>query len=142
LYENNEQFVDLNKEIEIIGDYLKLENESLGNKLDISVTQQGEIAEKKIAPLVLLPLVESCFEDSSPRPRKGAGILLDFDVSGLVLRVTLKINNLRSFSSEVFKKSIRIKNVKQRLNSFYAGKHQLEIVEYNQNYIVRLELAL
>jgi LytS/YehU family sensor histidine kinase len=142
LYENNEQSVALYKEIEIIGDYLKLENESHGNKLDISVTQQGEIAEKKIVPLVLLPLVECCFEHSSTRARKGAGIFLDFDVSGLLLKVTLKINNLRSFNSEVFKKSIRIKNVKQRLNSFYAGKHQLEIVEDNQNYIVRLELAL
>ncbi len=142
LYENNEKEVALNKEIEIIEDYLKLENESHGNKLDISVTQQGEIAEKKIVPLVLLPLVESCFEHSSARPRKGAGIFLDFDVTGLVLKVTLKINNLRSFSNEIFQKSIRIKNVKQRLNSFYSGKHHLEIMEDNQNFIVRLELGL
>ncbi len=142
LYENNEKTVRLNKEIEIIEDYLKLENESHGNKLDIKVRRLGEIGEKQIVPLVLLPLVESCFEHSSARPKKGAGIFLDFDVSGLALRVTLKCNNLPTFSQEVFQKSIRIKNVKQRLNSYYMGKHQLEIVEDNQNYIVRLELAL
>ena len=142
LYENSEKSVRLNKEIEIIEDYLKLENESHGNKIDIKVTRLGEIGDKQIVPLVLLPLVESCFEHSSARAKKGAGIFLDFDVRGLALSVTLRINNLRTFSQEVFQKSIRIKNVKQRLNSYYAGKHQLEIVKDNQNYIVRLDLAL
>ena len=142
LYENNEKSVRLIKEIEIIEDYLKLENESHGNKIDIRVTRLGEIGEKQIVPLVLLPLVESCFEHSPARPKKGAGIFLDFNVRGLALSVTLKCNNLRSFSQDVFQKSIRIKNVKQRLSSYYTGKHQLEIVEDNQNYIVRLELAL
>ncbi len=142
LYENGEKSVRLNKEIEIIEDYLKLENESHGNTIDIKVTRLGEIGDKQIVPLVLLPLVESCFEHSSARARKGAGIFLDFDVTGLALSVTLKINNLRTFSHELFQKSIRIKNVKQRLNSFYAGKHHLQIMQDNQNYIVRLELAL
>lgn len=142
LYENDEKFVALKKEISIIEDYLRLENESHGNKLDIRITQQGEVAEKSIVPLVLLPLVESCFEHSLARPKKGAGLFLDFDVSGLVLNVTLKINNLRSFSQEVFQKSIRVKNVRQRLNSFYADRHRLEILGDNQNYVVRLELGL
>jgi LytS/YehU family sensor histidine kinase len=142
LYENDERFVALKKEISIIEDYLRLENESHGNKLDISITQRGEIAEKKILPLVLLHLVESCFEHSSARPKKDAGIFLDFDVKGLALNVTLKINNLRSFSQEVFQKSIRVKNVKQRLNTFYADRHRLEISEDRQNYVVRLELGL
>jgi two-component system LytT family sensor kinase len=142
LYENSEKSVRLNKEIEIIEDYLKLENESHGNTIDIKVTRLGEIGERQIVPLVLLPLVETCFEHSSARAKKGAGIFLDFDVRGLALSVTLKINNLRTFSQEVFEKSIRIKNVRHRLNSYYSGKHRLDIVEDNQNYIVRLELAL
>lgn len=56
--------------------------------------------------------------------------------------MTLKINNLRSFSHEVFQKSLRIKNVKHRLNTYYTGKHHLGITEDNNNYIVQLEIGL
>ena len=142
LYENDEMSVPLKREIEMIEGYLKLEKECHGNRIDIQVTQQGKIDEKRIAPLVLLPLVESCFEHSSASQKKGSGVALNFSVTGLVLHVTLKINNLRSFSHEVFQKSLRIKNVKHRLNSFYREKHHLGITEKNSNYIIQLEIGL
>lgn len=142
LYENDEVTVPLNKEIEIIEGYLHLEREGHGNGLDIQVTQQGEVHEKRIVPLVLLPLVESCFEHSTLEQQEGAGISLDFTVTELALLVTLKISNLPSFTHDMFQQSLRIKNVKQRLNSFYQGKHVLEIAAEDQNYVVQLEMSI
>lgn len=142
LYENDERSVPLGKEIEIIDGYLKLEKEVHGNSVDIQVTQQGEIGEKRIQTMVLLPLVESCFEQSSISQKQDASLALDFTVKGLLLLVTLKINNLQNFSHEVFEKSLRIKNVRHMLNRYYTGKHQLDITEENNNYIVQLEIGL
>jgi len=142
LYENDELSVPLKKEIEMIEGYLKLEKECHGNRIDIQVTQQGKFDEKRIAPLVLLPLVESCFEHSSANQKKGSGVALNFNVIGLVLQFTFNINNLRSFSQEVFQKSLRIKNVKHRLNSYYRGRHELGITEENNNYTIQLEIGL
>ncbi len=142
LYENDETSVPLHKEIEVIEGYLELENEGHGNRIDIQVTQHGEVGKKRIVPLVLLPLVECCFEHSSITQKEDARISLDFDVTDLVLLVTLNINNMHSFSNDVFQKSLRFKNVKQRLNLYYSGKHQLEINEKNNNnYIVQLEMG-
>ena len=141
LYENDETSVPLHKEIEIIKEYLELEKEGHGNRIDIQVTQHGEVGENRIVPLVLLPLVECCFEHSSNTQKKDAGISLDFRVTEWVLFVTININNMRSFNNDVFQESLRIKNVKQRLNFYYTGKHQLEIMEKNNNYIVQLEMG-
>lgn len=142
LYENDERSVPLGKEIEIIDGYLKLEKEVHGNSIDIKVTQQGEIGEKRIQAMVLLPLIESCFEQSSFVTRQNASISIDFTIKGLILMVTMKINNLRNFSNEVFQKSVRIKNLKHMLGKHYTGRHQFGITEENDNYVVELKIGL
>ena len=78
LYENDETSVPLRKEIEVIKEYLELEKEGHDNAIDIQVTQHGEFSEHKIIPLVLLPLVECCFEHSSNTQKRDACISLDF----------------------------------------------------------------
>jgi LytS/YehU family sensor histidine kinase len=141
LYENDETSVLLRKEIEIIREYLELEKKGHNNAIDIQVTQHGEFGENKIVPLVLLPLVESCFEHSSNTQKKDACISLDLRITKWVLFVTINIDNMRNFNTKVFQDSLRIKNVKQRLNFYYTDKHQLEIVEKNNNYILKLEMG-
>ncbi len=141
LYENDKKCVPLQKEIEMIEGYLKFENESHGSIIDINVIQQGKIGDKNIVPLMLLPLVESCF-DYALEPKKGAGLFLDFDISNLLVQVTLKAYNLQSSSNKNFQQSIRHKNIKKRLDFYYPGRHDLQISEDKGSYFVRLELAL
>jgi len=141
LYENDETSIPLHKEIEIIEGYLDLEKERHGVRIDIQITQRGKVEEKRIMPLVLLPLVECCFEHSTISQKTNGSISIDFNATDLALLVILNINNIRSFSNEVFQKSLRIKNVKHRLSLYYAGKHHLEIMEKNDNYVVQLEMG-
>lgn len=142
LYENEEKSVPLSKEIEMIEGYLEFENEGRGNSIDLVVTKQGEIDDKRIVPLVLLPLVESCFDRSLTEAQKGASILLDFDVKKLVLELNIRINSLHDPLLGGFQETIRFKNAQQRLNFYYTGRYQLEITEANKNHVVRLEIAL
>ena len=142
LYENDEKTVPLKKEISLIEWYLTLEKEGQGKKVDMRLTQQGEIGERQIIPLLLLPLVETCFENSTWLQKKGAGIFLDFNVQGLLLKVTLKINNLSNFNIDAFQKSINKKNIRRRLDSFYSERHLMKIVQDNQSYTVHLDLKL
>jgi two-component system, LytTR family, sensor kinase len=140
LYENDEKFVPLQNEIAMIEKYLTLENEGVGNT--VKVTHQGEMDEMKIVPLLLLPLVESCFENSAVGQRNGRSVSIDFNLDSRLLSVTLTINDLQNVSTELFQKSIRIKNVRQRLTSYYAGKHDMEVSEKNQKQIIHLRLTL
>jgi two-component system, LytTR family, sensor kinase len=140
LYETDEKHVSLQKEIDMIEGYLRLENAGAGNATHIKVTHTGKMDELKIVPQLLLPLVESCFENS--RDRNGNSVFVDFNVDGAVLCVTMTIKNLQRFSTELFEKSIRIKNVRQRLVSYYGGKHRMEVLGKNHKQIIHLTLTL
>lgn len=141
LYETEEATVPLHKEIEIIEGYLQLEREGHAHGIDIRITQHGDISEKRIVPLVLLPLVEGCFEHSGA-DQEGAGILLDFTVTTVALLVTLKVRNFRTFNHDMFQRSLRVKNVKQRLTSYYPEKHALEMTGENSNYVMQLKMGI
>jgi len=62
LYECNAPFVSLDKEIQLIKNYISLEKLRYGNRLKIDFTVEGNTSEKQIAPMLILPLVENCFK--------------------------------------------------------------------------------
>ncbi len=142
LYENDTKTVLLDKELEIIEGYLNLEKESNRNKIDFRVTKKGVMDEKRIVPFVLLPLVESCFENFYEDQKNETGLTLDFAIEGLALLVTMEIKNIKSFSQDILQKSLRIQNVQQRLKSYYTGRHELAILANSQGYKIRLEMGL
>jgi sensor histidine kinase YesM len=142
LYENDAKTVLLDKELEIIEGYLNLEKESNRNKIDFRVTKTGDTDKKRIVPFVLLPLVESCFENFYEDQKNETGLTLDFAIEGLALAVTMEIKNIKSFSQDILQKSLRIKNVQQRLKSYYSGRHELAISADDQGYKILLELGL
>jgi two-component system LytT family sensor kinase len=142
LYENEEVSVTLNKEIEIIEHYLRLEQEGCGENISVNVTRNGEFDGLHVVPLLLLPLVESCFEGSQNCGQQRRQIDLDFNLNGVLLNVTLKVHNLRALGEDMMARNFRISNVAQRLHSFYNGRHQLDISTSDNNYVVQLALNL
>ncbi len=62
LYDCKAEQVLLEKEIEVMKDYVDLEKERYGNKIEISWNIEGEIEDKYIAPLLLLPFLENAFK--------------------------------------------------------------------------------
>lgn len=62
LYDCKTDEVRLEKEIDIMKNYIDLERERYGNKIDISWSVEGEIKDKLIAPLLLLPFLENAFK--------------------------------------------------------------------------------
>jgi sensor histidine kinase YesM len=140
LYENDEDYVPLNKEIEIIEGYLGLEKEGHAENISVTITRRGNFSQLNVVPLLLLPLVESCFEELMHSER--SQINLDFNLDGVLLLVTLKVEHLRAMRQDVAQHSIRIKNVMQRLASFYNGRHKLDISSTDHQYLVQLSLNL
>jgi sensor histidine kinase YesM len=139
LYENSEKPVPLLKEIAMIEGYLFLVHEGVRDKINTKVTCRGNMDEMKIVPRLLLPLVESCFDNSPTGPSKSKGLFIDFNVDGLVLTVTLTIDSNQSLN--FFQKSPRVNIVRERLVSYYGTNHHMEVLEKNQKQIVHLTLT-
>src|SRR5687768_5010467 len=60
--EGEKSFVPVEKDIQLISDYIGLEKVRYGDRLDMQVEINGEYKNKMIAPLLMIPFVENCFK--------------------------------------------------------------------------------
>ena len=64
LYENEQERVPLEKEIEMVRNYLDLEKTFYGDRIIINFKEQGDTSSAEIAPLIFVSLVQHCCEQS------------------------------------------------------------------------------
>jgi two-component system, LytTR family, sensor histidine kinase AlgZ len=123
LYDCKSDQVLLEKEISTMKDYIDLEKVRYGNKLDISVNIQGDIKDKYIAPLLLLPFLENAFKHGTSEQLEKPWLSMDLSVKQNILRC--KILNSKNESVTLSENGIGINNVKRRLALLYADRHEL-----------------
>ena len=66
LYDSNVKTISLGKEIASMKDYIELEKIRFGNRLEISMDIRGQLDNKEIPPLLLLPIIENAFKFVTP----------------------------------------------------------------------------
>jgi hypothetical protein len=145
VYESREEKILLEKEIALLTDYIELEKLRYGKELDISVSFTGDIADKKIRPLLLLPLIENSFKHGTSQQLDQKWITFDLHVNGYELDLTL--TNSRDSESPVRyipgkSKGIGIVNVQRRLELLYPNAHEFRINSEKDRFSVRLKLNL
>ena len=134
--------VDLGREIQILKDYIQLERERFGARLDISVSCSGDIEGKQIPPLLLMPFVENSFKHGAGQMIDQAWISLDLIVKDDVLK--LKLINGRSDEEITRERSpgVGLLNVRRRLGLLYPDAHDLRINQDGDTFVVSLTLHL
>lgn len=140
LYDCKAEEVSLEKEIEIMKNYIDLEKERYGNKIDISVNIEGDIKDKFIAPLLLVPFLENAFKHGISEQLETPWLSIDINVKQFIL--SCKIVNSKDEITPVSKSGIGIQNVKQRLRFLYPGKHELKLTDEGAFFVVSLVIEL
>jgi len=138
LYESDEPFVPLEKEIKYLGSYLELEKIRQGNQAEIRLTVTGDIDKCVIPPFLILPLVENAFKHGVSRAVRNAYLHIDIRVEGRI--VVVIENNKLDLRNEDRSGGIGLVNVRKRLELLYPGRHVLVIANEDELYRVRLEL--
>jgi two-component system, LytTR family, sensor kinase len=139
LYECTSDEVWLSKEIKFIRNYIDIEKIRYGDKLDIDIRVTGEVNDRKIAPLILLPFVENCFKHGASEELQQSWVKLTIDAQPHVLIIKVE-NNKASENGGNRQAGIGIQNVKRRLDLLYAGKHELKIMNGEETFLVVLIL--
>jgi two-component system, LytTR family, sensor histidine kinase AlgZ len=124
LYDCKAEKVPLEKEIAVMKDYIDLEKERYANKLEISLNIEGDINDKFIVPLLLLPLLENAFKHGTSEQLEKPWLSMDLSVRSHILRC--KIVNSKNDQVSFSENGIGINNVKKRLQFLYPGKHELK----------------
>ncbi len=146
LYECDTPKVLLTSEITMLQSYIELEKLRYGQRLDISMNIQGDMENKLIAPLLLLPFVENSFKHGTSEQIDQAWISLDILVKQTSLKFKL-INSkpegdLPPEGKNNHWAGIGLTNIKKRLDLIYPGLYELKITSEPDLFIVNLILQL
>ncbi|MES2810454.1 MAG: histidine kinase [Bacteroidota bacterium] len=144
LYECKSDRVQLKRDIEILEAYIALEKIRYEDKLDLNISISGSLADYKIAPLLMLPLVENAFKHGASEMMDDAWISIDIQVSNHKLK--FKVSNskpaLIPANANIHFGKIGLNNVRKRLDLIYKGRYQFNSWEEDDMYLVIFELDL
>jgi sensor histidine kinase YesM len=140
LSESQSDFIPLEKEIDYITKYIDLQKLRISEKTKINFNVCGNIKEKQIAPLILIPFVENAFKYGvSSHVETSIKISLTITETSIELDLS---NNKFDIIIEQEKNNIGLRNVKQRLLLLYPHEHKLIIKDEPFAYSVNLTIYL
>jgi two-component system LytT family sensor kinase len=141
LYESDETFVSLEKELAYLQNYLELEKMRQGNHAEIILNIKGDAEGKQIAPFMLLPLVENAFKHGVSKIVDKAWLHINIEIRPNELFFTIE-NSRLNFHKPEKHNGIGLSNLKQRLELLYPDRHSLEITEGDNKFKLRLLIDL
>ena len=124
LYDCNNIFVPLDKEIKIIKDYVVLQKTTMEKQLEIDIAAKGEIENKRIVPLLLFPFIESSFARFANQDLETYWLNIEFFVDKSTF--TMKVISGKSLELSDSTSNDDLDKTIKRLNFFYAGNYELK----------------
>ncbi|MCI2227706.1 sensor histidine kinase [Polaribacter sp. MSW13] len=139
IYEANEEFISLEKEIEYIKNYISLQLLRLKDSSGVKINVHGDL-NYKIEPLLLISFIENAFKygtDYKGKTDIRVKISIDND------ELHLKVYNLSSLQKSTTKNSgVGLENIQNRLNLLYPNSHTLGITKNKKSFEVNLKIKL
>ena len=128
IYECNQEFVPLEKELHNISNYIELEKIRHGNTIKVEYSLDGKESEFKIAPFILLLLIENAFKHISAFTDKPnfidikSGIKENFFFMNVVNSIEQATETNRK---QLYSAGTGLKNLLRRLELIYSDQHEL-----------------
>ncbi len=140
LYESQTKMVPLEKEIEMIIDFIYLEKIQFGENLEVSLNFTGDIESQEIAPLLLFQLIEMAFQNMDNQDKNNIKwVSLDLSVQNKALNFKL------IFSQNTYAKleeSVFFTNFQKYLEHSYINQYVLKTTSEVDFFLINLHLKL
>lgn len=144
LYDTNQSYVPVQKELDYIGNYVELEKIRLSDKINIILEISGNYTDRYIAPLLLIIFVENSFKhfSVSKDQQPYVHILFQLNDNRLHMHVKNSIDPEYTPVEDKPKGGLGLYNVKQRLDLIYPRKYSLKTMKLNTCFEAKLEIDL
>jgi sensor histidine kinase YesM len=137
--EDEQHRVSLDKEIRHINSYIDLEKLRHAGDIYIDFSIEGEVNGKRVAPLLLFPLIENaCKHGTLTDPEKPVNIQLK--IMDHQLHFTIE-NYINTYLKDKVG-GIGLQNVQKRLELLYNKNCSFEVSQTDDRFIVNLQLPL
>ncbi|RAJ25512.1 sensor histidine kinase [Pedobacter cryoconitis] len=139
IYESNDSWVALSKEIEYVQSYIELQKLRFKNGAAVELTLNGEIDNQQIIPLILISFVENAFKHGVANDPKDP-IRINIIANQKILHFS--ITNKKSNGNKDEVGGVGLNNVERRLQLLYPERYKLNIVNSATHYTSELMLDI
>ncbi len=141
LYDYNKDWIDLDKEVDYLENYIELQRLRHDEELlDLTCELPAQVKGYHIAPMLLIPFVENAFKHSSNSKGYKVDIRLNVDNGTLHFSTENTINPNKRFQEGTG--GIGLKNVQRRLDLTYPERYQLNLNDDGKIYKAHLKINL
>ena len=143
LHENNQDFIEMKKEVEYLKNYIALQKLRTQSSPEIII--EDNIADQncdyKIAPMLLIPFVENAFKHGiSLQEKSWIKINLSCDDKNIFFEVRNSMHAKQNNDPEINRSGIGFNNVMERLKLMYGGRFQISVNGDGKEFFVKLSL--
>lgn len=142
IYDNNQASVSLEKELALLEEYIGLEKTGTTDGLRVMVRTTGNPAGERIAPFIILPLVENGFRQLASLDVPDKSMDLDVRVGDGHLQMKLGWSKPIDSSTLMNGNTLSLQNIGKRLNLLYPESHDLRVTITTDQFIVNLKINL
>ncbi len=143
LYEGDKNGVPLTREMEFIGNYIKLMRLRYTDKVNISVDLPTELPNRQLPPLLLITFIENAFKHGISYQHDS---FIDIKVGIAGDRLDFRCRNSKADQlpggTQRQPGGVGLSNVKQRLRLIYGDDFNLHIDDHSDVYEVALDIPL
>jgi LytS/YehU family sensor histidine kinase len=142
LYECNDRYIPLRRELDFIEDFIELESLRLHeDQTELTFDLNHADQSVQIAPFIILPFVENAFKHVSRGKNRANFIRMQLAVCDKKV-INMEIENSRGQGRSEMSSGIGLINVRRRLELLYPYKHELFISTNPELFHVKLKLDL
>lgn len=139
IYESNDSWVSLSKEIDYVKSYIELQKLRFKDGAAVELTLNGEIDDQQVVPLILISFVENAFKHGVANdPNDPIRINIIANQKILHFSVTNKKNK---YNKDIMG-GVGLNNVERRLQLLYPERYKLNIVNSATHYTTELMLDI
>lgn len=139
IYESNDSWVSLSKEIEYLQSFIELQKLRFKDGAAVEFTMNGEIDNQQIVPLILISFVENAFKHGIANDPKNP-IKINIIANQKILHFS--ITNKKNKYNKDQMGGVGLNNVERRLQLLYPERYKLNIVNSDTHYTSELMLDI
>jgi hypothetical protein len=142
IYDNNQPKVALEKELELLKEYIELEQSGRQENIHVTMKLPDNTTGEKIAPFIILPLVENSFRQLSSFELADKFIDLEIKVSGGNFALNIIWSKPVDTSTLINGSNTVLNTINKRLNLLYPHSHKLKVIIKTDQFIIHLKIDL
>ena len=141
LYEAGGEYIAIEEELKIMGDYVALEKFRYDDTLRVSVNHDIEDMKQGIPPLLLIPLVENAFKHGTSETRNQPFVNIHLSVKSRQLQFVVKNSTDNVVADDRVKENIGLANLRRQLELLYKD-YNLSLQQHQGIFVASLKINL